>query len=157
MKKIIISLLLLAVILCGGWYFASPAYALLSMRDAIAEKDADRLNENIDFPLLRDSLKSEFKGKMEEQGLLKDRGLSGALGGVFADKLLDTMIDRILTPEGISALMERAEQNADKVKNIKTIKNEDNDDSETKGFDDYNIERVGLSQFNLTDPNNRAN
>jgi uncharacterized membrane protein YvbJ len=46
------------------WYFESPAWTLKGMKDAAQSHDADALNAYIDYPALRESLKSELMARM---------------------------------------------------------------------------------------------
>ena len=143
MKKYIIGVIAILALAFGGWYFASPSLALKGLRDAAIAGDADALEERVDFPQLRESLKLEFKAKMvEELAKEKDNPFAG-LGLALADQMVDSMLDGLLTPRGIAKLIK--DQNS---------KNEASGEQEAdQPMPDYEIERIGLSKFKVSKPN----
>jgi len=108
MKKLLIALVALLVIAggaAGAWYYASPGMTLKAMRDAAKAGDADRLAAYIDFPALRESLKEELKAKATaEMAKPENREGFAALGAMMAIRLVDDMVDGMVTP----AAMRRA-------------------------------------------------
>lgn len=46
------------------WYLESPAWTLKGMKDAAQSHDADAMNGYVDYPALRESLKSELMARM---------------------------------------------------------------------------------------------
>lgn len=78
-------------LLAVGWFFASPWIAMASLRDAAREGDLATLQEKIDFPALRQSVKAELI-----------RQINGAEAPAdFVDLLVETTI----TPEGMAGLL----------------------------------------------------
>ena len=53
--KAIAGVLALTVAAVGGYWYYSPHLALKSMQTAAQEKDADKFNEHVDYPKLRES------------------------------------------------------------------------------------------------------
>lgn len=162
MKKILTIGLLMLAAAFGGWYFASPGYALMSLHDAVKAGDADAMDNHIDFVAVRDSLKSSIKAKMAEEVAVTDADPMAALGMAMADALLDPIIDGILTPEGMAAMIARRREMDDK-ENVagstgSAVKQTGNPDassapSDSKGqTPNYEIEREGLSKFTVTFP-----
>lgn len=102
---------LLLVAAGAGWHFASPALALSGLRDALVEGDRNDINERIDFPAVRDSMKGQatafVTAKMAEQ---KDNPFS-ALGQMMAMSMINTMIDGMMTPDGLKAIMQQGHFN----------------------------------------------
>ncbi len=142
MKKYIIGAIALLVILFGAWYFASPTYALKGLRDAAVAGNADALEAHVDFPALRESLKSEFKAKIMEEVTKPDAGPMAALGIAFADKMLDTMLDGLMTPQGIARLIKQNQKKS----------SGDAKGAPEKSFDNFEIKRSGLSKFTVINP-----
>ncbi|MDA7787878.1 DUF2939 domain-containing protein [Sphingomonadaceae bacterium] len=106
MKKIIIALALLFVALGAGWYFASPGYSMMQLRDAAVEGDTEALEERVDFPAVRQTLKDDLKTRLATEIGSDDEG---ALGSAFAMALIDPMIDGFITPEAVAGLVEKGE------------------------------------------------
>ena len=108
MKKLLIAIVALVVIAggaAGAWYYASPGMTLKAMQDAAKAGDADRLAAYIDFPALRTSLKEELRAKATaEMAKPENREGFAALGAMMALKLVDGMVDSMITP----ATMRRA-------------------------------------------------
>ena len=104
-KLIVIGVLLVA--LAGGWLFASPWMALDSLRDAAREGDAEALAETIDFPLVRQNLKVGMR--KEIAAAAESRGAKGALAAAGSEFLAtgfaDQVVDAVITPKGMAALL----------------------------------------------------
>jgi hypothetical protein len=88
-----------------GAYF-SPYLTLNNMKTATANRNANALSQEIDFPSLRTSLKENIKIQV-----IKQMAATGAkpIQGVSPDliaKTIDPMVDKILTPEGLDNLMQ---------------------------------------------------
>ncbi|MBU1605798.1 MAG: DUF2939 domain-containing protein [Alphaproteobacteria bacterium] len=129
-----------AVLIAGSaaWYFASPGYAMSELRDAASEGDADALEDNIDFPAVRESLKSQLKAEMMAQIASEETEGFGAFGGMMMLGMIDPMIDGMVTADGMARLIEEgrfAEPGTDAPV------------SEEEQVDDWTIERDGISSF----------
>ena len=98
MRKWIVPLAVVLIALVG-WQVASPWMALDTLRDAAREGDQRDLAAAIDFPELRASVKSELREEIAEEA--PSHGLAGLLPLV----LVDHLVDRVVTPQGLSALL----------------------------------------------------
>ena len=98
---------ILLIALAAAWYFISPAMALSGLKEAALAGDKAELEERVDFPAVRDSLKSQFKAHM-----LKEVAKSGeengfaAFGAMLAMSLADSLVDAAVTPDGIKTMVE---------------------------------------------------
>jgi hypothetical protein len=85
----------LAAVLVAGvaayWYW-SPYLAVRELRNAALAADAGRFNEHVDFPRVRDSLKSQFAARMHRDTAGPESNLGSLLAGVLVDKLIDTAV-----------------------------------------------------------------
>lgn len=113
LKKLAIAVL---VAILGAWYYATPYLAFSAMKAAADKRDAQTLSDYVDYPAVRESLKATFKAKMA--GDLVKGGANAnpfvALGMMLAGALVDTMVDAMITPQGLTSLM-NAEQAAPKI------------------------------------------
>jgi len=127
-----------------GWYFVSPTWTLHQMASAARAKDADRLSAYIDFPKLRDTTKAQLKAQASARIASGNSKGFEALGLMIGVSMIDTMIDGILTPQGIAAMF--ANVPADSAPGQNQAK-------KPFGIDANNREvvRVGLNQFRLHD------
>ncbi|PWF48422.1 DUF2939 domain-containing protein [Massilia glaciei] len=111
-SKSLKSLLVVALVAVAAYWYWSPFLALWQLKSAARENDAAAFNERIDFPKVRDSLKSQFSAMFEERlpaaGDLDDpRAKAGAafgarLGAMIVNKFVDTMV----RPETIMRAMQ---------------------------------------------------
>ena len=108
-KKWVIGAVVLLMALAATWYVASPGYAMSKLRDAAVAGDREALAERVDFPAVRESIKSQLSAVMmaEMAKQKQDDNPLAALGGMFAMGLVNTMIDGMVTPDGIKAMVER--------------------------------------------------
>jgi hypothetical protein len=93
LQKRILSVL--AILVAAGivayWYW-SPYLAMRALRDAAVAADARRFNEHVDFPRVRESLKSQFSARMHRDPADAGNNLGSMLAGVLVDKLIDTAV-----------------------------------------------------------------
>jgi hypothetical protein len=99
-------LIAIVVLILLGWYYATPYLAVNSMRAAAEKKDAAALSEYVDYPAVRENLKSTFKAKMADV-VTKEAGANpfAALGMMLAGSFVDVMVDAMVSPQGIAKLM----------------------------------------------------
>jgi hypothetical protein len=108
-KKVLAVVAAIVVLLCA-LYIGSPFWAARQFRDAAMTADVDRLDATVDFPAVRESLKSQLMvamtAKMENDPSMKGNPFSG-LGMMMMPALVGKMVDSFVTPDGMSALMKR--------------------------------------------------
>ena len=98
---------LFSLALCVGaaWLYFTPYMALNKLQAAAERGDAEALNEMVDFPALRTSLKSEVQGAVSRE-ISKDAGNPfAAIGAAVTGALVEPAVNAAVTPEGISLLM----------------------------------------------------
>jgi hypothetical protein len=94
-----------AVFALASSLYYSPYSAITTMKQAAADKDATALAERIDFLSLQKSIKDRIKFQA-----LKNIG--DAAGGVSQleantlDRIIDPMVDKIVSPTGLDLLMQ---------------------------------------------------
>ena len=104
----------LIVIAAGAlWYFESPLWTLKSIKEAAQSGDADALNAYVDYPALRQSLKTQLTARMAAE-TRKDQSGLGALGMAVGVAMMGPMIDGLVSPAGMRAVL-LAEAQANRV------------------------------------------
>lgn len=104
-KPVMIGLVVLALT-AAGWQAISPWMAMDSLRDAAREGDRQALEQSIDFPALRASVKSEMYEQVEAE--VRRNGDDESLAGIaakFAKGFIDGTVDAVITPNGMSAML----------------------------------------------------
>ncbi|VVE19963.1 hypothetical protein PIN31009_03078 [Pandoraea iniqua] len=103
MRKLWIALVALVVVL--GLLFGTPYYTLWRARDAANARDADTLSTYVDYPAVRESLKSSLHDELSRQ-MDKQRGNAlGALALAFGGWVSDRVVEALLTPEAVAAML----------------------------------------------------
>jgi hypothetical protein len=109
MIRRIFLLCLAAAVLFAAAYFGSPFLALQSLRSAIRSGDQARVEQLVDFPSVRDHLKTDLKAeiaaRIDSEPSLKGNFL-GRLGLSLAPTLVDQMVENMVTPSSIATLGE---------------------------------------------------
>jgi hypothetical protein len=98
----------LVAIVSGGAYF-SPYLALNNMKSAAVNRNAEALAQEIDFPLLRKSIKENIKAQVIKQIAGSSSPETPKMSPELAakvDKMVSPMVEKIVTPEGIEQLMQ---------------------------------------------------
>ncbi len=105
MRKLLFLLLGLLLVFYVGW----PAWSSYRIYDALEKNDAITLERKIDFPSVRDSLKPAIRAQVDKTldrtmgdaaGQLRDGRLRQQLG----PQLVDTLLNKIVTPQSIASL-----------------------------------------------------
>lgn len=102
-KLAIFGFALLAMAAAAGIYF-SPYLALSRMRDAAAAGDTEELSTYVDYPQLRENLKTELAERITRTGTGNTAPFA-ALGATFGRALMDPLIDAMVTPQGLALLL----------------------------------------------------
>ena len=114
MKKIIVAAAI-AVVALGAVTYASPYYTLHQMKTALAERDAAALAEHVDFPALRENVKQQINGAMAD-GIKATAGADNpfaALGQALASSMTNKMVDAMVSPAGVVALVNKSVVSSD--------------------------------------------
>lgn len=99
-----------AIIAIAATVYASPYYALHQIKTALAERNADALAAHVDFPALRASVKTQLEASMARS--IEATAGSGnplaALGQSIASAMLGKMVDTMVSPAGVVALVNKS-------------------------------------------------
>jgi hypothetical protein len=122
-------------------YVASPYVVVRGFVAAAKQGDAEKLGGAVDFPAVRADLKPQLTAavttRMEHDPAIRGNPLAG-LGAMLMPSILDRMIDSVVTPEGIAALVR-----AGKVGRAET-------ESAAPRRVDYGFHYVALNRFDVT-------
>lgn len=106
MKKIFGTLL---VLLFAAAYFGSPFWTVHQMRSAAKARDGDRLAQYVDFPAVRESLKTQLTAGITKRA---DSEHSGnpvrSLGEALAVGMAGTLVEALVTRESMVRMMAEA-------------------------------------------------
>jgi len=87
--------------------YASPYWTMHQLRAAAEAGDPEALQQYVDFPALRESIKAEIQEHVVGQALAdqkpEDNPFAG-LGTMIANAMLGPMVDAMITPAGIAAM-----------------------------------------------------
>ncbi|MCC8391274.1 DUF2939 domain-containing protein [Paraburkholderia sp. MMS20-SJTR3] len=104
-RPLLITLIVVIVIAALGFVYASPYIAVNNLKRAADARDVQTVNQYVDFPALRDSLKQQV-GAMLTRRLEADAGNKMAtIGAVIGVTLIGPLVDAYATPDGVSALL----------------------------------------------------
>ena len=106
MKKWLV-LIVVAVLALAAYVAVGPYRTVHAIGDAIERQDAAALSKQVDFPALRSSLKAQLTDRLV-RGAGDDVQAStlGAIGLSIAGGLVGGVVDTMVTPLGLGAIME---------------------------------------------------
>ncbi|MEX3942311.1 DUF2939 domain-containing protein [Paraburkholderia sp. BR10937] len=106
-KPVAITVAVAMVVAAIGYAYASPYIAVKHMKAAADARDAVALNEYVDYPALRLSLKQQV-GKMLHRRVEGQHSSNPLLilGAVIGAALISPLVDAYATPEGVAALLD---------------------------------------------------
>jgi hypothetical protein len=99
------SLLILAVLFAAVWMYFTPYLAMNRLQKAAKTGDTEALNELVDFPSLRESVKTNVRSAVENS-VSRSHNPLAVLGGMLAGAVASPVVDAVVTPSGIAALTE---------------------------------------------------
>lgn len=115
MRRFLPAAVAVLALLLGAYWYASPYLALRTLQAAAKARDADRLNAQVDYPRLRESLKGQFSAKLARE-MGGDAGsqdalgqLGAALGTTLGSALGGRLIDALVQPEMVMRALTEAE------------------------------------------------
>ncbi|PRX31587.1 Protein of unknown function (DUF2939) [Paraburkholderia sp. BL18I3N2] len=105
-KPLIVTLVVIAVIAALGFAYASPYIALNNLKRAADARDAQTVNQYVDFPALRESLKEQVAGLLTRRlGAHSNGNPLAAIGAMIGVALIGPLVDAYATPDGVAALL----------------------------------------------------
>lgn len=100
----LVAALLIALVAYVG---AGPYLTVRAIRTAVERQDAAALSKQVDFPALRSSLKAQLTDRLvREAGPDVQSSTFGAIGLSIAGGLIGGVVEAMVTPTGLGALME---------------------------------------------------
>ena len=116
--RAMLSVLVVAVLLIGvggGCYWLSLIASLNGLEAGIRERDVVKLEKYIDWPRVREQIRSDLRASVMTQVFKKattdkDGGLASSIGallaGVVAPSMIDGIVDGFVTPQSLVRLLE---------------------------------------------------
>jgi Protein of unknown function (DUF2939) len=105
-RPLIITLIVIVVIAALGFAYASPYIALRNLKRAADARDAQTVNQYVDFPALRESLKQQVTGLLTRRLDAHSNGNPlAAIGAMIGVALIGPLVDAYATPDGVAALL----------------------------------------------------
>jgi hypothetical protein len=97
-----IRLIVLAILLVGGWYLASPWYSMWRIVSAAEDGDSAALEERVDFPRLREGMKADLAASRDDG----DTDLLDRIGDGIVETVGGAAIDTMITPGGLAVMLD---------------------------------------------------
>jgi hypothetical protein len=111
-KKLVVGLAVAAVAVFVIVWAAAPVLAAQALIRAAKAGDADRIEQLVDFPALRQSLKDELTAELAAHMRRDPRMAESSLGGlglILAPMLLSGAVDAAVTPDVVARMVTTAE------------------------------------------------
>ncbi|WP_109478439.1 DUF2939 domain-containing protein [Paraburkholderia sp. C35] len=105
-RPVLIALIVIIVVAVLGYTYASPYLALERLKRAADSRDVATVNEYVDYPALRDSLKQQVTGLLTRRLDVQHNGNPlAAIGAMIGVALIGPLVDAYATPDGVAALL----------------------------------------------------
>ncbi len=102
MHRITKILLAAALVALGAWLWFAPHLTVHAMRQAAERGDAEALASHVDFPALRESVRTQLAARVSDR--LGGDSAWSRLGGDIATTLATPAIDAMVSPEALAML-----------------------------------------------------
>lgn len=105
-RSIAVTLVVLLLVAAIGFVYASPYIALNRVKRAADARDAQTVNEYVDFPALRASLKDQVGALLTRRVDIQKSGNPLAIiGAMIGAALVGPLVDSYATPDGVAAIL----------------------------------------------------
>ena len=83
--------------------------AFAALKDAAKSGDRDRLEQVVDFPAVRENLKSDLSARIVKAASTDSSGneFAAGLAALLGPAVIDRMVDAMVTPDGLAELLRR--------------------------------------------------
>lgn len=98
-----------SAVIAGALFYATPYFTLYQLKSAVDRKDADGISRHVDFPALRDNVKSQMLARIQAQTdkpEAQNNPLAG-LGRTLAAGLVERLTDTLVSPSGVMLMLEK--------------------------------------------------
>jgi len=100
------SLAVVVLVAALGFVYASPYIALDRVKRAADARDAQTVNEYVDFPALRASLKEQVAALLTRRvDMQKSGNPLAVIGAMIGAALVGPLVDSYATPDGVAAIL----------------------------------------------------
>lgn len=104
--RVILVGMVAVLVLLLGYVVATPYLTVAQMQAAAQARDGETLAEYIDFVAVRESLNTQLTAMLaDEMAQSRDDNAMGLLGAAFGSKIIELLLDAIVTPEGLVAVL----------------------------------------------------
>jgi hypothetical protein len=105
-RSMLVTLVVVVVLIALAFAYASPYIALGRLKRAADARDAATVNQYVDFPAFRESLKEQLGGLLKRRLGAESHGNPlAALGAMIGVALIGPLVDAYATPDGVAALL----------------------------------------------------
>ncbi|HEY4353173.1 MAG TPA: DUF2939 domain-containing protein [Paraburkholderia sp.] len=105
-RSVLVTLVVSVVLIALAFAYASPYIALDRLKRAADTRDAATVNEYVDFPAFRESLKEQLGALLRHRISAESHGNPlAALGAMIGVALIGPLVDAYATPDGVAALL----------------------------------------------------
>jgi DUF2939 family protein len=105
-RSVLVTLVVIVVLIALAFAYASPYIALDRLKRAADTRDAATVNEYVDFPAFRESLKDQLGALLRRRIGAESHGNPlAALGAMIGVALIGPLVDAYATPDGVAALL----------------------------------------------------
>lgn len=112
--RIVLVALVTTCVATGAYWYYSPYLAMKGIAAAAKDKDADKFNESVDYPRLRESLKGQFSAHVAKIVGDQSANAFSSLGAMLGIAMVNQMVDSFVRPEMVMQMMKDGEVKADK-------------------------------------------
>lgn len=94
--------------ICSLWFYFTPHRAVGAMRSAAEAKNAAVLTEYVEYPALKASLKENIHSLFSPGNPSREKNTDpfAAIGAAMATVFIDPVIEKLVTPEGLSMMLQ---------------------------------------------------
>lgn len=107
-RKILAAIVVLLIVLLLGWFYTTPYLAARGLKTAVDARDAKAIAHYVNFPLLRENLKTQLSAKVRagNKSTTGQPDPAEAFSQTLAMAFIGSVVEALVTPQGLARVME---------------------------------------------------
>ncbi|WP_165374807.1 DUF2939 domain-containing protein [Sphingomonas montana] len=92
---------------CGiVWYYVSPGWTVNRMKEAAAANDPDGVSAFVDYPMVRENLKADYKAVAVKDLVTGNAPAVEMMGTAIGLQMIDNVVDGLISKEGVRQMFD---------------------------------------------------
>jgi hypothetical protein len=158
MSRRLVAILVVIGVVVAGAYYGSPHWTMHQLQAAARAGEGDRLARYVDFPAVRESIKTQLQTMMIKKMQNDDMKANpfAAMGMMLAGGMVNMLVDGMVTPEGVATMVNSGKAKPPAMAATPFPKTEPSGDPDKRPRIERHYDGLGVFKVEMHDPQTDA-